>query len=101
MLITGYKMPIAKLKEKWHIYPLEDIEENTEGQLKRKLIILPKDEGRDEIIKRLDTAINAGEIQEKVWATPGLPMLIFVTAGLVTALLLGDIVWTCIRLLLR
>lgn len=101
VLITGYKMPIAKLKEKWHIYPLEDIEENTEGQLKRKLIILPKDEGRDEIIKRLDTAINAGEIQEKIWATPGLPMLIFVTAGLVTALLLGDIVWTCIRLLLR
>jgi len=101
VLITGYKMPIAKLKEKWHIYPLEDIEENTEGQLQRKLIILPKDEGRNEIIKKLDTAINAGRIQEKVWATPGLPMLIFVTVGLIIALLFGDIVWTCIRLLLR
>jgi preflagellin peptidase FlaK len=101
VMITGYKVSISKLKEKWHVYPMEDAEENPEKGFKRKLLILPKDEGREQIVKRLDTAINAGTIKDKIWATPGLPMLIFVTAGLIVALLVGDIVWICIRLVLR
>lgn len=99
VLITGYKVSINKLKEKWHLYPLEDVE-NVENELKRKLVVLPKDEGRNGIVERLAKAVEAGKIQEKVWATPGLPMLIFITAGLVLALLFGDIVWICISFLL-
>jgi preflagellin peptidase FlaK len=101
VMITGYKASFTKLKEKWHIYPMEDTEETPEKGFKRKLVLLPKDEGRDKIIQRLETAINAGNIKDRVWATPGLPMLIFVTAGLIVALLLGDIVWIAIRLILR
>jgi preflagellin peptidase FlaK len=101
VLITGYKVSVDMLNEKWHIYPLEDIEEDTEQKLKRKLIILPKDEGRNDIVARLNRGVKSGKIQDKVWATPGLPMLIFVTAGLVVALFFGDIVWTCVRLILR
>ena len=100
VLITGYKVSINKLKEKWHVYPMEDVEENAEGSFKTKLVILPKDEGRNEIVERLDKAIEAGRIRDKVWATPGLPMLIFVTAGLIVALFAGDIIWVCIRLIL-
>jgi preflagellin peptidase FlaK len=101
VMITGYKASFAKLKEKWHIYPMEDIEETPEKGFKRKLVLLPKDEGRDKIVQRLETAINAGTIKDEVWTTPGLPMLIFVTAGLIVALLVGDIVWIGIRLILR
>jgi preflagellin peptidase FlaK len=94
VLITGYRVSVAKLKAKWHIYPLEDIEEeNSEDPVKRKLVVVPRDEGRDEIVARLSRAADAGKIDAKVWATPGLPMLIFVTIGLITALLFGDIVW--------
>lgn len=101
VLITGYKSRIRKLKEKWHIYPLEDIEEEPEKDgSKRKLIILPKDEGRDKIIERLEKAIDAGTIKDRIWATPGLPMLIFLTAGLIFALFVGDIVWIFVRLIL-
>ncbi len=25
VLITGYKMSISKVKEKWHIFPMEDV----------------------------------------------------------------------------
>jgi preflagellin peptidase FlaK len=39
-------------------------------------------------------------MNDSVWATPGLPFLIFITAGLVLALFVGDIVWICIRLAL-
>jgi len=100
VLITGYKVSIKKLKEKWHVYPMEDVEEDADRGFKRKLVILPKDEGRNEIVERLDKGIEAGRLRDKVWATPGLPMLIFVTAGLVVALFAGDIVWVCIRLIL-
>ncbi len=97
VLATGYKINIKKLKEKWHIHPLEDVENAEEGEIKRKLLILPKDEERETILKRLEKAIEEGKIQEEVWATPGLPMLIFITAGLVLALVYGDIVWALIH----
>ncbi|MDI6905835.1 MAG: A24 family peptidase C-terminal domain-containing protein, partial [Candidatus Bathyarchaeia archaeon] len=83
----------------WHLYPLEDVE-NVENELKRKFVVLPRDEGRNAIVERLAKAVEAEKIQDMVWATPGLPMLIFITAGLIIALFFGDIVWTCIRFLL-
>jgi prepilin signal peptidase PulO-like enzyme (type II secretory pathway) len=66
----------------------------------RKLVALPKDEGRDAIVERLADAVEAGEIQDMVWATPGLPMLIFMTIGLIIALFFGDMVWVFVRFLL-
>ncbi|MEM3458644.1 MAG: A24 family peptidase C-terminal domain-containing protein [Candidatus Bathyarchaeia archaeon] len=97
VLITGYKVSIDKLKQKWHLYPLEDVEEET---FKQKLVIIPKDEERNAIVERLAKAVDAGKIENGVWATPGLPMLIFITAGLIVALFFGDIIWVCIRFLL-
>ncbi len=93
VVITGYKVSIFKLKEKWHVYPMEDIKEVDEDPVKRKLVVVPKDETRDKIVERLSQAVDAGKIDSYLWATPGLPMLIFVTIGLIVALLIGDIVW--------
>ena len=81
---------------------MEDMQEETEeNQPKRSLLVVPKDEGRDEIVTRLSKAAESGKIDENVWATPGLPMLIFITAGLVAALLVGDVVWILISAVLR
>jgi archaeal preflagellin peptidase FlaK len=94
VILTGYKMPVAKLQEKWHIFPLEDVEKQADSEeIKRKLLVIPKDEGRDQIVERLSTSISEGKIKDYIWASPGLPMLIFVTAGLIIALLFGDIMW--------
>ena len=99
VLITGYKLSVAKLKEKWHIFPMEDVEDG-EGTMKRKLVVVPRDEGRDAIVERLSGAAEAGKIDKFVWATPGLPMLIFVTLVLIVALLFGDLVWLLVRFVL-
>jgi preflagellin peptidase FlaK len=102
VVITGHRVPLEKLKKTWHIYPMEDIQEETqENAAKRRLLAVPKDEGRDEIVTRLSKAAESGKIDENVWATPGLPMLIFITAGLVAALLVGDVVWILISAVLR
>jgi preflagellin peptidase FlaK len=99
VMITGYKVSVAKLKEKWHVYPMEDVEEGG-AALKRKLVVVPKDEGRNEIVERLSKAVDAGKIDAYVWATPGLPMLIFVTIGFIVALLFGDVVWLLVSFVL-
>lgn len=102
VLITGHRVPLQKLTDTWHIYPMEDIQhENDENPPKRTLLVVPKDEGRDEIVTRLANAAEAGKIDDHVWATPGLPMLIFITIGLVVALLFGDVVWILISAILR
>jgi preflagellin peptidase FlaK len=95
VLITGYKMPISKVKAKWHIFPMEDVEDRDIEN--RKLVIVPREEGREKIVERLSNAADAKTIDSYVWATPGLPMLIFVTLGLIVALFLGDMVWLLVR----
>lgn len=100
VMITGYKVTIPKLKEKWHIFPMEDVEAEGEADLKRKLVVIPSEDGRDGMVDRLSNAVQAGKIDTYVWATPGLPMLIFITMGLIVALFCGDIVWLLVRLIL-
>jgi preflagellin peptidase FlaK len=99
VLITGYKMSVSKVKEKWHIFPMEDIEE-IDSNSKRKLVVVPREEGREKIVDHLSKASEEGKIDGYVWATPGLPMLIFVTIGLIVALVFGDFVWLLVRLVL-
>jgi preflagellin peptidase FlaK len=101
IVITGHRVSLEKLKATWHVYPMEDVEEqNNEALPKRSLAVLPKDEGRDNIVSRLSKAADEGKIDKNVWATPGLPMLIFITAGLIAALLVGDVVWILISAVL-
>ena len=97
ILITGYQVSVAKLKEKWHVFPMEDVDETG---LARKLVVVPRDDGRDKIVERLSKAVEAGKIENYVWATPGLPMLIFITLGLIVALVFGDVVWLLLRFFL-
>ena len=98
VLVTGYKVAVSKVKEKWHIFPMEDVDGDAES--KRKLVVVPRDEGRDQMVERLSNAVTDGKIDGYVWATPGLPMLIFITVGLVVALLYGDLVWMLVRSLI-
>jgi hypothetical protein len=98
-LLSGYKIPIGQLEKNSFLYPLEDVEVSEDGETKRKLLVFPKDEEREDIVNRIVAAAK-GEKIEYVWATPGLPMLVFITAGLITALILGDFVWIALTHLL-
>jgi preflagellin peptidase FlaK len=99
-LLSGYKISMSKLEKSEFLYPLEDIQVSESGKTERKLLVFPKDEEREDIVQRITTAEKEGEKIDWVWATPGLPMLVFITAGLITALILGDFVWNIlIRLL--
>lgn len=92
VLLSGYKVQISKFK-KGHMFPLQDVQVNDEGKKEIKLLVFPNDEEREEIVTRLLENVKEEKTEEWVWATPGLPLLIFITAGLVIALIYGDIVW--------
>jgi hypothetical protein len=87
-LISGYKIKLSKL-ENSHMFPLEDFEINEDDEKSPKLLVFPDYDEREEIINRLKENKPNGW----VWATPGLPLLIFITAGLIIALAFGDIIW--------
>jgi len=99
-LFSGYKVKISKL-EKGHMYPLEDVDVNDKGEAKRKLLVFPKDEEREEIVARILENVKKEKLDGGVWVTPGLPLLIFITAGLIIALAYGDIVWILLSSFLK
>jgi len=96
--LTGYKIKVSEL-EKGHMYPLEDIGKKETGETERHLLVFPKDEKVDGMVERILKAKREGRLPNEVWATPGLPLLVFLTAGLIVALVFGDIVWFLLRLI--
>lgn len=89
VFLCGYKVNVNQLEKKEHLYPLEDINES-----ERKLLVVPKYEDRSEVVGRIQKAGREGKLQDGIWATPGLPLLVFVTIGLIFTLVYGDIVWS-------
>ena len=55
------------------------------------MLAFPNYDEREEIIARIRE--NSKDADPEVWVTPGLPLLIFITSGLIVALTFGDIVW--------
>jgi len=99
-LLSGYKVPLDKLEKSQFLYPLEDEQVLETGETERKLLVFPKDEEREGIVGRILDAVKKGVKIDWVWATPGLPMLVFITLGLVSALIIGDFVWIILSRLL-
>jgi len=98
--LTGYKVKAAEL-EKRRMYPLEDVDTKESGEIdRRRLLVMPKEEKLEGIVNRILSATREGRLQSEVWATPGLPLLVFITMGLIVALVFGDLVWIFLRLVL-
>lgn len=97
--LTGYRVKASAL-EKSHMYPLEDVAVKDNGELVRRLLVMPKDEQAEDTVKRVVQASQEGKITSEVWATPGLPLLIFITIGLIVALAFGNLVWIILSLIL-
>jgi len=96
-ILCGYKVEAAELEKGGYLYPLEDVHVGEAGEIERKLIVMPKDEEREEVIERILNAARRGKLPKEVWVTPGLPFLVFITAGFIVALIFGDIVWVILR----
>lgn len=88
-IFIGYKTSISKLKG--HIKLIEEF------SVKRNSVIFKfRRSGMridDDVLKQLTKAHRKGLIEDTVWVTPGLPFMIPITAGFITAVIYGDIIF--------
>jgi len=96
VFLTGYKVKATAL-EHGHFYPLEDIDITKIGENEKRLLVLPRDEKAEGVVEKILSATREERLPNEVWATPGLPLLIFITVGFIVALTFGDLVWILLR----
>ena len=99
VLITGYKMNVCKVKEKWHIFPMEDIDDRY-VDLKRKLVIVPRDEGRDKIVERLSKAAEDRKNRQLRLGNAWVAYVDFCYFRFDCCFSLRDFVWLLVRFVL-
>jgi preflagellin peptidase FlaK len=84
--LLGYKMTIAKAKEKF-VWPLEKIKDG-----KRKFMYMPKDFDTEKELEEFEKL----DIKE-IWVTPKIPFMIPLLAGFIASFILGDILFYLIN----
>lgn len=89
-MFIGYIMPISKL-EKGHFRMLDSYTE-TGDDIKFKFTRAGTELSR-EVISELKTYQKEGKVKDGVWITPGLPFMIPITAGFITAVVFGDLIF--------
>jgi preflagellin peptidase FlaK len=94
---TGFRVDSEKMKKGSHYMPLEWFSREEDGKIIRHLKVTPRLE--DDPQKEAQLAEFLNELHGKMWVTPGLPFLVFVTAGFIAALLVGDFTsWLILRM---
>ena len=95
-LVSGYKAEFKEIEDKMYLYPLEEVVESG-GTVERRLNLFVEAEvERQDLIGKLRPYVEKAVIPREIWATPGLPMLVFVTIGFMLALVIGDLIFLII-----
>jgi preflagellin peptidase FlaK len=89
-MFIGYITPISKLK-KGHFRMIDSYEDTKDG-LKFKFSRSGTEISSD-VIKELKMYQKEGKVKDGVWITPGLPFMIPITAGFITAVVYGDLIF--------
>lgn len=87
--MTGYRVDAEKLRSKRHHYIImEEFSVESDGSFKRRLKGLQLLGAKNDVESKIPE-----EICGKIWVTPALPFLIFMEAGLIMTVFLGDIIF--------
>jgi preflagellin peptidase FlaK len=85
LMLTGYRVRLGALSRSIHLFPLEEF---VEGDGVRLRLFVPAESDRESQIANLERGLPRDSM---VWATPGLPLLVFITIGYIFVLGVGDI----------
>lgn len=95
-MISGYRTEMSRLRSTFYLYPMEEILQAQEGARRSFKLFVDAESDRDKMVSEFSNAHSKLNLQGQVWVTPGLPMLVFITAGLVLTLIFGDILFSAI-----
>lgn len=91
-MFIGYRTEISSLKYKKHLGLLEKFELDESGSLKRKLAHTGLNFDADHK-PELEEYLKKGLIEKDIWVTPGLPFMLSITGGFITAIVFGDLIF--------
>ncbi len=91
-MFIGYRTEISSLKYKKHLSLLEKFEFDESGSLKKKFARAGLNFDADQK-PELEEYLKKGLIEKDIWVTPGLPFMLSITAGFITAVVLGDLIF--------
>jgi preflagellin peptidase FlaK len=98
---TGYRVRIDELESKPYLFLLESIHLH-ESKVERSFEFhLRVDVDYSKQLAELKKAAELELLPTSMWASPGLPFLVFVTLGLGISLLFGDVIWYFVSTLMH
>jgi archaeal preflagellin peptidase FlaK len=98
VMFTSYKTSFSTLQSSNYLYPAEKVEVQDSKPVRHLHLVSSAEEDRDKLVSGLQDYNSQGLFSDGVWVTPGLPHLVFMTASLLTVVLVGDLVmWMFFR----
>lgn len=98
VLLTSYKTSFNALQSKVYLYPAEEVSVVDSKPVRQFHLVASAAEERDKLLSELEGYKEQGMFSDGVWVTPGLPHLVFLTASIVTTLVVGDMMmWLFFR----
>jgi preflagellin peptidase FlaK len=99
-MVSGYRTEIASLRSVFYLYPMEEIVQTPDAARRSFKLFVDAESDREKMVSEFSNAYSKLNLQSQVWVTPGLPMLVFMTAGLLITLIFGDILFSGLFFLL-
>jgi preflagellin peptidase FlaK len=99
-MISGYRTGIERLRSVFYLYPMEQILQTADGSRRSFKLFVDAEADRDRLVTEFSNAYSKLDLQSQVWVTPGLPMLVFMTVGLMITLIFGDVLFSGVFFLL-
>jgi preflagellin peptidase FlaK len=88
--VTGYRTPLQNLRTTPHLIPMEEIVHDEGGEHRKLRIYSIADTDPAEEVSNLIKSLSESNTDVKIWVTPALPMLLFILAGVIVTLVVGD-----------
>jgi preflagellin peptidase FlaK len=97
--VTGYPVEQAKLRSTFYLYPMEEVVETGFAAHREFKLFVSAEEDRAQELSKLEYQLNRMGYEGEIWATPGLPHLVFLLLAIIVTVILGDPLFgTVIRL---
>ncbi len=96
LFLTATKVIVKKTDWKKY-FPVETVDYSMDPPMVKIRLFTSVHEDIDE--ERLNNAVDKGILEEKIWASTGLPLIIFISLGTLTSIAFGDLILKVIFIL--